>query len=263
MEIGEILSDSVEYTKEAFVGKWVRWLIFIILGLPIALISILYNKEMMMSGAKPGFEHFPWAQIIALVVVGMLLGLFVSGYIVRIYRGTKPAPEFENWGDLFLDGFRMLIVTFLWMLPIIIVTVAVAAIAAAVFISAMGSSPGGMLFVVLLLFAILVAIIAVIIVMLFATMGLVRFARTGSIREGIRFSRIREHIASIGWGNYIIALVVLVVVNFIFMIVVLVPSLVPVAGEVVSLVCTPLVTVFNARYYTLVYDMAGDQPVSG
>jgi hypothetical protein len=263
MEIGEILSDSLEYTKEAFVGKWVRWLIFIILGLPIALISILYNKEMMMTGTKTSMENFPWVQIIALVVIGILLGLFASGYVVRIYRGTKPAPEFDYWGDLFLDGFRMLIVSFLWMLPVIIVIVGVAAIAAAVFVSAMGGSSGGMLFIVLLLIAILVAIIAVIFVILFATMGMIRFARTGSIREGIRFSKIREHIATIGWGKYIIALVILFVVNLIFMLILLVPSLIPVVGNIVSLIVSPLIMVFTARYYTLVYDLAGETPVSG
>jgi len=258
MEIGEILSDSLAYTKEAFVGKWVRWLIFIILGLPVALISILYQKEMLMSGAKPGFEHFPWAQFIALLVIGILLSFFVSGYMVRIYRGTKPAPEFDSWGDLFLDGFRLLIVTFLWMLPIIVVIVVIAVIAAAAFASSMAGSSAMILLIVLALIAILVAIVVAVIVTLFATMGMIRFARTGSIREGIRFSKIREHIAAIGWGRYIIALVVLVVVNFIFMLIVLVPSLVPVVGDVVSLVATPLVTVFNARYYTLVYDMAGE-----
>ncbi|MDD1680296.1 MAG: DUF4013 domain-containing protein [Methanoregula sp.] len=258
MEIGEILSDSLAYTKEAFVGKWVRWLIFIILGLPVALISILYQKEMLMSGAKPSFEHFPWVQFIALLVIGILLSFFASGYMVRIYRGTKPAPDFEYWGDLFLDGFRLLIVTFLWMLPIIVITVVVAAIAAIVFISAMGGSSGGILLIVLLLIAILVAIIAVIIVMLFATMGVIRFARTGSIREGIRFSKIREHIETIGWGKYIIALVVLFVVNFIFMLIVIIPSLIPVVGDVVSLIVSPLIMVFTARYYTLVYDLAGE-----
>jgi hypothetical protein len=259
MEIGEILSDSLAYTKEAFVGKWVRWLIFIILGLPIALISILYNKEMMMSGAKPSFEHFPWVEILVLVVIGILLSFFASGYMVRIYRGTKPAPDFDNWGDLFLDGFRMLIVSFLWMLPVIICVVVVAAIAAAVFISAMGgSSGGGVLLIVVGLIALLVAIIVAVIVMLFATMGVIRFARTGSIREGIRFSTIREHIGQIGWGKYIIALVVLVVVNFIFMLIVLIPSLIPVVGDVVSLIVSPLIMVFTARYYTLVYDMAGE-----
>ena len=198
MEIGEILSDSLAYTKEAFVGKWVRWLIFIILGLPIALIFNPVRQRNDDDGTKPSMENFPWAPIIALVVIGILSRLFASGYIVRIYRGTKPAPEFDYWGDLFLDGFRMLIVTFLWMLPVIIVIVGVAAISAAVFVSAMGGSSGGILLIVLLLIALLVAIIVAIIVTLFATMGVIRFARTGSIREGIRFSKIREHIGTIG-----------------------------------------------------------------
>jgi hypothetical protein len=263
MEIGEILSDSFAYTKEAFVGQWVRWLIFILLGLPIALISILYNKEMMMTGTKTSMENFPWAPIIALVVIGILLGLFASGYVVRIYRGTKPAPEFDHWGDLFLDGFRMLIVTLLWMLPIIVIIVGIAAVSVVIFAGAMEGSSSGILFIVLLLIALLLAIVVAIIITLFATMGIIRFARTGSIREGIRFSKIMEHIRTIGWGKYIVALVILFVVNFIFMLILLVPSLIPVVGNIVSLIVSPLIMVFTARYYTLVYDLAGEPPASG
>jgi hypothetical protein len=218
---------------------------------------------MMTTGTKTSMENFPWAPIIALVVIGILLGFFASGYVIRVYRGTKPAPDFENWGDLFLDGFRMFIVTFLWMLPVIVVIVAVAAIAAAVFVSSMSGSSAGILLIVLGLIALLVAVIVAVIVILFATMGVIRFARTGSIREGIRFSKIREHIAMIGWGKYIIALVVLFVVNIIFMLIILIPSLIPVVGNIVSLIVSPLIMVFTARYYTLVYDLAGEAPASG
>ena len=46
--------------------------------------------------------------------------------------------------------------------------------------------------------------------------GVVRFARTGSIGEAFNFSAIRATIAKIGWVPYIIALVVLMVCGAIF-----------------------------------------------
>jgi hypothetical protein len=30
MEIGEMLSESFEYTKEGLVGKWMKWILLII-----------------------------------------------------------------------------------------------------------------------------------------------------------------------------------------------------------------------------------------
>lgn len=258
MEIGEILSDSFAYTKEAFFGQWVRWLTFIILGLPIALIGILYQKEMMMSGTKPGLEHFPWAEIITLVTLGILLSFFASGYVVRIYRGTKPAPDFDNWGELFFDGLKMVIVTFLWLLPVFIIILCV--IGLAVGMAAAGPGSGSLLFLGLILIGILVAIIVTIIVSLFSVMGVIRFARTGSIREGIRFSKIREHIEKIGWGKYIVAVVVLIVIRIIVAVIIMIPSLIPIVGDIVGLVISPLLLVFTARYYTQVYDLAGPQP---
>jgi hypothetical protein len=258
MEIGEILSDSFAYTKEALVGKLVRWLIFIILGLPIALISILFNKEMLMSAINPSFEHFPWVEIVTLVIVGVLLSLFASGYVVRIYRGTKPAPDFDNWGELFFDGLKMVIVTLLWLLPVFIIILCVIGLAAGM--AAAGPGSGSLLFLALILIGILVAIIIAIIVSLFSTMAVIRFARTGSITEGLRFSKVKEHIEKIGWGNYIVAVVILTVVRIIVAVVIAIPSLIPIVGDIITLVVSPLLLVFTARYYTQVYDLAGPQP---
>ena len=43
-------------------------------------------------------------------------------------------------------------------------------------------------------------------------MGAVRFARTDSFGEAFNFSAILAHIGRIGWGPYIVALIVLMVV---------------------------------------------------
>ncbi|MFA5266482.1 MAG: DUF4013 domain-containing protein [Methanoregula sp.] len=260
MDIGEILTESIAYTKEALVGQWVRWLTFIILGLPVTLIGILYQKEMLMGRTTTSLENFPWVEIVTLVIIGILLSFFASGYVVRIYRGTKPAPDFDNWGELFFDGLKMVIVTLLWLLPVFIIILCVIGLAAGM--AAAGPGSGSLLFLALILIGILVAIIIAIIVSLFSTMAVIRFARTGSITEGLRFSKVKEHIGNIGWGNYIVAVVVLIVVRIVVAVIIVIPSLIPVVGDIVTLVVSPLLLVFTARYYTLVYDMAGEQPVS-
>ena len=90
----------------------------------------------------------------------------------------------------------------------------------------------------------------------------IRFARTGSMREGLRVFEILAHIGRIGWGQYIIALIVLLAVTVIFGVIVTVLGLIPLIGWVLELVVTPFITVFGARYYTLVYEQGVEQPVA-
>jgi hypothetical protein len=262
MDTGAILSESVAYTRETFGGKWVRWLIFIILNLPMALFPFVFdmNRIMDKTTATIHWELVHWDQVALIVITGLLLSFFVSGYIVRIYRGAKPAPDFDHWGGLFLDGIRLVIVTLLWFLPILIVILGIIGIAFAA--AASGSAGSTVLFIGLVLIGILIEIIICLVVILFSPIGAIRFARTGSITEGLRYSKVAELIGKIGWGQYIIALVVLFIVTFIFIILEIILALIPYAGWVFNLVMAPLLSVFIARYYTLIYEQGEEQPVT-
>jgi hypothetical protein len=96
MEIEELLNDAFAYAKEALVGKWVRWAIFIILALPFSLVQFVFDPKKISDGAKMNWDAVPWGQIAVLFGIGLLLSFFLSGYMVRIYRGIKPAPDFTG-----------------------------------------------------------------------------------------------------------------------------------------------------------------------
>ena len=92
-----------------------------------------------------------------------------------------PAPEVDGWSTLFVDGILLLIVGFIYAIPIIILEFLVIG---ATFVTQMGSNPtaamtglagAGILAVILIIVAIIIAIVAPI--------GIIRFARTG-IRRG-------------------------------------------------------------------------------
>jgi hypothetical protein len=263
MDAGTILSEATAYTQETFMGKWTRWLIFIILGLPTALFPFVFDMTKIMDNktAQIHWDMVAWDQVAVVCIAAFLLSFFLAGYAVRIYRGAQPAPDFDTWGSMFIDGVKMSIVTFIWFLPLLVVLLCVLGI------SLVGLAPGSTgsigLFLGLLLLAILIEIIVCIVIVLFSAMGVIRFARTGSIREGIRYSKIAEHIRRIGWGPYVIALVILFVVTIIFGIVSMILALIPYVGWVGKLIITPLFMVFAARYYTLVYEQGEEQPVSG
>jgi hypothetical protein len=206
-----------------------------------------------MDGAKFNWEAVPWGQVALLVLLGIIFSFFLSGYMVRIYRGTKPAPDFTGWAELFVDGIKLAVVWFLWVLPLFIVLAAGAALAIAFFVVSPGAEMNWTILGILLLL-VLVEIVLLVCVVLFGILGAVRFARTGSILEGIHVSAILTTIRSIGWVSYLISLLVIAVVCIIYAIITAVLSVIPYIGWVLVMIVAPFFSIFIARYFTLVYD---------
>jgi len=258
MDIEVVLKDSFAYAQEALVGKWTRWAIFVILALPFSLIQFVVDPKKISDSMKMDWDAVPWGRIVILFFLGIILSFFISGYMVRIYRGVKPAPDFTGWADLFIDGIKLAVVWFLWIVPFIIVLLAGVAIAVTMYFSAPAATPDtGMLLLVVLL--ILVALVLLVTVMLLGIIGAIRFARTGSIREGIRISAIVATIRTMGWLSYSIALVIFAVTAIIYGIISSVLSFIPYIGWVLVLIIAPFFSIFFARYFTLVYDQGMPQ----
>jgi len=251
MDYGALVSDAVDYTRAALVKNPVTWLIFIICSLPFALIRLVCDPKTIMTGTHVHWELIPWPQIILLCLAGLVLGILLSGYIVRIYRGITPPPSFDAWGTLFLDGLKLLIVGLLWFIPAIVVFIAAfALLILGTFSGPMHGNPMMSAAMVLLLIGLIILVITI----LYSILGSVRFARTGSIREGIRFSAITGTIQAIGWGTYILALIIVMVLVILFSLVISLFGFIPLIGWVIVLILDPLVQVFMARYISRVYD---------
>ena len=261
MDIEVLFSDSFTYAQEALIGKWTRWAIFILFALPFSLIQFTFDPKKIMTGTGIYWGAIPWGQIAVLAGLGFILSFFIAGYTVRIYRGTKPAPDFTGWTDLFVNGVKLAIVWFLWFLPIIIVLAAICVIA---FLSYLSTSATAMPNIPLLLFALLLlfgVFVLFVIVIFFGILGAVRFARTGSIREGIRFSAILATIRTMGWLSYIILLIGYVIATVIYSVITGILSFIPFIGWVLVLIANPFFMIFAARYFALVYDQGDPHPV--
>jgi Protein of unknown function (DUF4013) len=217
MDYGSMVGESFGYAKEAVVGKWNKWLM--------------------------------------LIIATILLGLPLMGYIMKVLRGEKPAPEVTDWGTLFIDGIKYLIVVIIWMIPVIIVEVLVMGAGLAGALS--GDPTAAMAAFGAMMIGLLVVFVLAIIIGLFACIGVVRFARTGSIGEAFNFGAILATIGKIGWIPYIIALVVLCVVGVIFGIVVAILMMIPILGWLLYLCLISPWAIFVARYICQLYDSAG------
>jgi len=242
MDYGSMLDQTFAYTKEGVWGRTKRWLILI--------------------GC-------------------LILFPLILGYMVRIFRGVKPAPEPEQWGSMFIDGLKLLVVEVVYIIPVILLVI----IAFLPLLSTLiaGGAPHkdpsslsdaqiqqwilvhpefisaiGFLAILLLL-----AVLCGIIISIFSFLGVVRFARTGSMAEAFNFSAIVSHIRRIGWLNYLLALIVISVIGFIFGMVTNVFSLIPIFGDLIGVIVMIILYVpyfiFTSRYVSLVYDIGEEK----
>ncbi|MGA2162198.1 MAG: DUF4013 domain-containing protein [Methanoregula sp.] len=237
MSFGSMLDDSFSYAKEGVWGKWKHWL---------------------------------------LLIASMIIFPLILGYMVRIYRGEKPAPELKEWGTLFIDGLKLLAVSLIYALPIILLALAAFLPFIAAFTSSgafsmdftamteaqteqwLTSHPEIMSAAGLMLILLLVTLIIAIIITIFSFIGSVRFARTGRIGEGFNFSEILGQIRRIGWLTYIAALIIIGVIGIVFWLLLHIFSFIPVIGGIVFLIVAivlyPPFILFVSRYAALVYE---------
>ena len=217
MDYGSMVGESFEYAKESVVGKWNKWLM--------------------------------------LIIATILLGIPLMGYAMKVLRGEKPAPEVDEWGTLFIDGIKAWIVSLIYAIPIIIVGFIVAGASAAAFISgnysAMMAAFGAMALGGLVIF------VLGIIIVVFEVIGIVRFARTGSIGEAFNMSAILATINKIGWVPYIIALIVLMIVAIIIAIIAGILMMIPYLGLIIYICLIAPILLLYTRYICLLYDSAG------
>lgn len=189
-----------------------------------------------------------WARWILLIVSTIIFPL-ILGYTLEVYRGKKPAPEPANWGTLFVDGLKLFVIQLVYAIPVFIVLLVFVGGGA---LLATRGTPGAIIAGVgsIALGVILTVIVAVIIDFIEA-IGIVRFARTGKMGEAFNWGAILDRIGKIGWGPYLAAIIAVFLVAFIVAIIV---SLIPVIGIFLVFIIAPPLTLFVARYVTLVYD---------
>jgi hypothetical protein len=217
MDYISMLGESFTYAKEAVVGKWMQWLL--------------------------------------LFIATILLCIPLMGYTVRVLRGEKPAPEVTDWVALTIDGIKYLVISVIYALPSLIILFVT--LGSAILALASGQTPEVLPAIGGMLLGLLIFLVVAFICALFGTIGIIRFARTGSVGEAFNFVEIKEMIGRIGWGAYIIALVVMFVAQLVISIILSVITMVPVLGLLIEFILVAPVALFEARYLALVYESAG------
>ncbi|WP_332449927.1 DUF4013 domain-containing protein [Methanoculleus sp.] len=225
MEYGTVVSRAFEYTKDALIGKWMHWVILAVLSL---------------------------VQALTLSLIPLL-----NGYIVRVLAGKTPAPEVDDWARLFVDGWKMNIITLVYMLPAILVFLIFGGLGAIGVLAseAAGGDPAAAGAAALsLIGGFLIAGIIAVIMAFIALFAVLRFAHTDSLGEAFNFGAIFSHIGKLGWGTWIIAVIVLLVIAFVYSFIVGLLASIPILGWLIAAFLNVAFAIFYARYFAQVYE---------
>lgn len=224
MDIGEIVSDSIKYPTS-------DWKKVLILGL-LFLISFL--------------------------IVPIFL---VMGYGFRALKasiaGAEDLPEFDEWGDMFVDGLKVIVVQFVYFLiPGLIFLIGSWAAIAAMFAGAStGTVTDPTAFIGIISGTAIIGGIIAIIFGLIATIALANMAYNDSeLGAAFRFSEIMEIISQIGWVDYIIWYVVIIIISMIIGFIAGILNIIPILGFLIAvLVVYPYMQLFFYRALALLY----------
>ncbi len=236
MDLDAIINESLSFTREAIMEKWVPWILLFIC-------TILETVT---------FRLIP----------------LLSGYRYRIYQGGDEPPKVDRCLSLFIDGWKLnLIWIGYFILPFLILVLLIGLGALTSFGSLMHlirfDNPAPF-FNALILDLILLFLSIPIIILIFAAISLihtlaqVRCAKLDSITEAFRFDALLDQIGIIGWGSYILAIAIIWIISLVFTLFIGAVMHIPFIGWLIGLFIIPVTTIIIARYVTLVYESAED-----
>ena len=200
--------------------------------------------------AKKLFSDLGRLVILVILNIIPIVNLIVVGYQTRVVKGTPASnelPPLGEYGDLFIQGLKVAIATFLYMLvPVILIVLgAFGFILRTIGIGTFFPMAMG---IGLLALGILLAFCIGII----AAMAIVHMVKNNSFGKAFAVSEVLQIIGKIGWGKYIIWLVV----TFVISLAVGALGSIPLIGWILSLIVSPVLGVFTMRSAALIYSEA-------
>jgi hypothetical protein len=190
-----------------------------------------------------------------------LLNLIATGYVYQVIQESPESeflPPFRDYGRLWINGLKLAVTTFLYMLiPSLIITI----VSANFILKAVEFSEGwvgdevlgiteflmrNLLVFIPLLIGSLLLIFAI---SIFLWMALVHSVKTGSLLKAFSIGELVQTIGQVGWGKYLIWLFVMFILGAIFGTI----GRTPFVGWLLLLILHPPFYVFMARSASQIY----------
>jgi len=274
MEVIDIFKDSLVYPSK-------NWSKLLILGV-LMLIPVFFLMVPLLAAV---FNQFIGAAILGLIcfIVFLILYLIVYGYSLSVIKETvndsEEFPEFQ-WVKNLIDGIKYLVVSIVYSIIPIVVTLLLAYLTG--FFENFANilnyttatqgmygnnistiAPGTVTIPPELLINLYgsIAIVTIVAIILFIIFGLLmniaiaRLAKTDNLGDAFSVGEIFEDIANIGWGNYIIWTILLIVISFLFGVLASFVGLIPIIGSIIAvLLISPYILLLGSRALGLIYN---------
>ncbi len=162
--------------------------------------------------------------LVSLVIWPLYLAL--GGYAMRVMRGTietgePKLPEWDEWGELFLDGLRYFAVMFVYLIPVLVVMCCIMVIWMGVFPASMAYADrapvvaaGGMALYGLSFVAMGVVMIPAFFLSYLALAAITRVVALGDLSAGFKFGEVWQ-LGKTGVKNYVLAFLVVYGLSFV------------------------------------------------
>ena len=202
--------------------------------------------------------RYPTSDLGKLLILGILMIIpivnFIGmGYFLRALKsnlaGISELPNFDEIGELFIDGIKLFVVGIIYSIPIWIISAGLGVSQNVVMNAGMLS---GAAFYGLIVGYILYVILAIIIgfIEIIAVANLAY--NDGEFSAAFRFSEIIDYISRIGWADYIIWYIVVVLVSLIIGLIAVAITFV-LAITVIGLILIPVLFILVLAYISLFY----------
>ena len=198
------------------------------------------------------FDDFGRLAILIILHIIPIVNLIIYGFMARVIKETPESntpPKLEKYGEFWIDGLKISVVAIIYM---IIPAVLIAAGAVTLFAPYLAGPYSPVVWLVPLGFGVVLMAVGIILafaVAIIMAMAIVHLVKTGSFGKAFAVGEIVNIIGKIGWGQYVIWLIVM----FIFAIIVVAIGAVPGIGWLISIIVSPIFGVFVSRSAALVY----------
>jgi hypothetical protein len=241
MDMGRILEDSFKYPA----SNWKRVLIF---GVIVLIYQFSLQFFMLYINAS--------ILVVLLIIPFIISYLLLEGYQLRAIgtsiNGEMEPPKLNNWLKMLVDGFKLFIVGLVYgIIPGIILGVG--------FVLLFTVPSGLNLLGILIL---LLGLVILFIVSLIMVMAISNMAYYGKLEAAFKLGEIKERIRKLGWLNYILVLIIVVLLGALLSVGAAFVSFIPILGFVLAcLIVYPYLYLFIARAYALIYlETLEDEP---
>lgn len=186
-------------------------------------------------------------------LIFLLIGFFPLGYLYRIikstFQGSDELPNFDSWKSMFIDGFKVALVLFIYAIPLII-------IGSIPIISQLTMTTFSMptLTIWSFLTGSNISLLLMILIGLIEYLGIANLVLyQGELAAAFRLREIIKRISMIGWIRYLISYLLVWVLGLVLVLILFLSFRIIIGIIIAPLLIIPFYAILTARYLAMLF----------